>query len=67
MGLPETIGFKEAMRRWGVSRPRIQAEIGKGNIKAYRPGKTFHIDIESGDAWFMKSAERAQKSAARGL
>lgn len=65
MALPETIGFEAAMKRWGVSRSRIQAEIGKGNIKAFRPGKTFFISVESGDAWFMKSSERAMKSAAR--
>lgn len=66
MSLPETISYTEASNRWGVDRALIKREIGKGNIKAYRPGKRVHISIESGDAWFLKSSERAMKSA-RGL
>ena len=61
--LPETISYKEASERWGVDRAVIQREIGKGNIKAYLPGKRMQICVESGDAWFLGSDERAMKSA----
>ncbi len=63
MSLPETITYSEAAKRWGVDRAVIRREIGKGNIKAFMPGKRMQIDMNSGDSWFLKSCERAQKAA----
>ena len=61
--LPQTISYTEASKRWGVDRAVIRREIGKGNIKAWLPGKRMLIDVKSGDAWYLGTSERAMKSA----
>jgi len=60
MSLPETITYQEAAIRWKADRAVIRAAIKRGDIIAYRPGKRMAINVESGDAWFLKSARRAR-------
>jgi len=62
--IPETIDISAASKRYKCSARTIRRRIKTGEIAAIMPGRQILVVLDSGDAWFNGTADRA-KAACR--
>ncbi|WP_163337912.1 hypothetical protein [Desulfopila sp. IMCC35008] len=53
--IPETITYAEAVKRYTCDRKAIKRAVDSKKIDAYKPGKSYLLDLTQADAWFMST------------